>query len=296
MADRQRVLVLFNPKAGISNRRVEPRELEAALSAAGAEPRIVQLDRRPVAKLLAEYDPRAEALVVAGGGDGTLRSIAEALVGTDRPLGVVPLGTRNHFARDVGLPLGLDESIESLLQPHIGAVDTGEIDGRLFLNNASLGLYPGFVEERRRRARATARWSAIAGAAWWVLNQRRRLRIRIDGDDPETRASIVFIGNNRYRIEGFGLGQRVSLDRGELMLVLAAPTGPWSATRLLLRAVLGRLEDERGYRHQYVRSAVIDTRRSTVRVALDGEPQRFRPPLHVRIRPASLRLRGLRSA
>lgn len=288
-------LVLFNPRAGTAKGRVASDDIATVFSAAGSEAEVIRLDGSPVERLLAEHDPQSRRFVVAAGGDGTVRSVAEAVVDADRPLGVIPLGTRNHFARDVGIPLPLDRAVDALLGSADTPVDTGKVGGKLFLNNASLGLYPVFVEERRRRARVSQRWAAIGGAAWWVLAQRRRLHLRID-DSPETRASIVFVGNNPYELEGLGLGRRASLDRGELMLVLAAPTGPWSAARLVLRALSGRLTQEKGYRSTTIREMWIDTRRTSVRVALDGEPQRFRPPLHFRIRPASLVLRGASSA
>ena len=244
----------------------------------------------PVGELLAKHDPDGERVVVAAGGDGTLKSVAEEIVGTPRVFGVLPLGTRNHFAKDAGLPLDLAEAIEVLRQGHERPVDTGEVEGRTFLNNASMGLYPRFVEERRRRKRRQARWVAIASAAWWVLRQRRRLRLRVDGETEEVAASVVFVGNNPYGLEGLSLGSRERLDGGTLGLVIATLGGPYGAVRLAVRAVLGRVTEGRDTRSREVKAVEIDTARTRVRVALDGETVRLRAPLHFRIRPGSLTL------
>jgi len=283
-------VVLFNGRAGTAGGDDGRRRLAEELARAGARAEIANLGSEPVDALIHRHDPEARSIVVAAGGDGTVRSVAEPLVSTQRILGVLPFGTRNHFARDAGLPLDREGSIRTLLEGRERRVDTGELDGEIFLNNASLGLYPRFVEERRRRNRRTWRGSAIAGSAWWVLRQRRRLRLRVDGEAGETRASIAFVGNNRYVLEGLELGRRESLADGVLSLALASPGGPAGAARLVLRALIGRLADDPHYRHRTAREIRIDTRRSRLRVALDGEPRRFRAPLHFRVRPGSLRL------
>jgi len=262
--------------------------LEQALDACGAEGLLVELDGSPVEALIDRHDPQRRCVVVAAGGDGTVRSVAQAVAGTEQPFGVLPFGTRNHFARDAGLPLAAEPALAALLDGRETRVDTGAVSSRIFLNNASLGLYPTFVEERRRRSKAWARWPAIAGAAWWVLAQRRRLRVRID-PVGETRASIIFVGNNRYELTGLGVGRRHSLTKGELMLVVATPGRPWGAMRLATRALLGALEQETSYEQRFVDQVRIDRRSERpVLVALDGEPQRLRPPLDFRIRPASV--------
>jgi diacylglycerol kinase family enzyme len=287
--------VLFNPEAGLQEIRRD--FLEEALARAGADFRLWELDPGlDIAETLEREDPEARAVVVAAGGDGTLCSVARVLVGGKRALGVLPLGTRNHFARDAGLPLDLEEAIRNLVDGVASPIDTGEVDGRVFLNNANLGLYPRFVQERRRQMRRTARWGAILGSAWWVLRRQRHLDVWLDGGEEPTRASIVFVGNNHYTLEGLGLGSRERVDEGVLTLAVATLTGPVSAARLVTRAVLGRLEQDRDYTQQRAREIRVDVRRSRVRVALDGETSWLEPPLQFRVVPGSLLLLRPRAA
>ena len=111
-------------------------------------------------------------LVVAGGGDGTLSAVAAALVGTDTALGVLPMGTLNHFAKDLGIPLKLEKAVQTLFTGKIARVDVGEVNGRIFLNNSSIGFYPRIVQARKReQRRGRSKWVAFAQAAATVFRK-----------------------------------------------------------------------------------------------------------------------------
>ena len=232
-------------------------------------------------------------VIVVGGGDGSISSAAAAITGTDIPLGILPLGTLNHFARDLGVPLDLEAAIRAIAGSRAGVVDVGEVNGRLFVNNSSLGIYPHLVAERDRfHSHGPARWFAAAIALCRVLWRlpRPRVRVRAPGWQAERRTTCLFIANNMYRRDGFAGATRERLDRGELCLYMASRDGRMALIQLALRAFLGRLESERDFVLARLKSVEILAPRGRLRVALDGESLVLRTPLHYRIRPRALRV------
>ncbi len=229
--------------------------------------------------------------IVAGGGDGTVNGVAQFIVGQSARLGVIPLGTLNHFARDLGIPLDLREAAQVILSGATMRVDVGEVNGRYFLNNSSLGAYPRIVQLRERyKARGALKWFVAAWATLRVMSTRRPLRVRIqvDGRDVERTTPLVFIGNNEYRMAGFDAGSRESLVGGQLALYVVKTDGKWRLLRLVWRILTGTAQ--RSGELALVRStdAIIDTSRSPLSVAVDGEVESMRAPLHYRLRPAAL--------
>ena len=172
-------------------------------------------DVRDVARKALQGKP---AVLVAAGGDGTLSAVADVLRGTGTALGVMPFGTLNHFAKDLGIPLDPGEAARVIAAGRRTAVDVGEVNGRAFINNASLGLYPGMVRERERQQRRLRRSKrhAMMWATLAVLNRPPLLdlRLELDGKVHDCRAPFVFIGNNDYEMEGFDIGTRARLDGG----------------------------------------------------------------------------------
>ena len=232
--------------------------------------------------------------VIAAGGDGTVSAVASRLVGTGIPMGVLPLGTLNHFARDLGIPAELDAAIGVIAKGHAAAVDAGEVNGRIFINNSSLGLYPDIVldRERQRRRLGRGKWRALFSAS---VNAARRypvlsLKIDLNGTSYERRSAFVFVGNNEYTMEGFEIGERAVLDAGKLSLYVTQRTGRFGLLRLAVRALLRRLRQARDFDMLTARSLVVSTPHSHVRVATDGEVTRMATPLHYRIHPGALRV------
>ena len=256
--------------------------------------------RVPVARgadlklIAADIARQRPAAVIAGGGDGTISAVASALVGTDVALGVLPLGTLNHFAKDAGIPLDPAEAARTIAAGHIRRVDVGEVNGRAFLNNSSLGLYPHIVRHREEQQRRLGRgkWTAFAWATWTTLRRKPFLNVRLSMDEEERRctASFVFIGNNEYLMEGFSIGVRERLDGGRLSLYLTRRQNHWGLVMLGLRALVGRLHQAEDFEATTAQTILIETRRSHVHVALDGEVTVIETPLNYRIRPRALRV------
>ncbi len=232
--------------------------------------------------------------VVAGGGDGTISAVASRLVGTGVQLGVLPLGTLNHFAKDLGVPLDTAAALQLLREGEVREIDVGEVNGEFFLNNSSLGLYPRIVRGREQQQRRLGRgkWPAFAWAAWTTLKRFPflDLRLKVEGRELHHRTPFVFIGNNEYLMSGWRIGVRERLDAGQLCLYLAHRTGRWGLVKLALHALAGRLHQASDFRSLTTDGLRIDTPHAQVRVATDGEVRLMRSPLVYRIHPRALRV------
>jgi diacylglycerol kinase family enzyme len=233
-----------------------------------------------------------EALVAAGG-DGTVNAVASVAIRSQVPLGVLPLGTLNHFAKDAGIPLDLDEAMRVVLAGRTRAVDVGEVNGRIFLNNASLGVYPRIVQLRERyREKGLGKWLAALWASLAVLRRHPFMKVNIRTPDQNLlrRSPAVFVGNNAYETAGFSLGSRKALDRGVIALYVMNAGARVGLFRLGWQ--LWRMGAERVQELDCLLTseAVIETARDAMRAGLDGELVELRTPLRCRSLPGALRL------
>jgi diacylglycerol kinase family enzyme len=231
-------------------------------------------------------------IIVGGGGDGTINAVASELVGTGKPYGVLPLGTLNHFAKDLGVPLDLDQAVQVIASGRHKQVDVGEVNGQLFLNNSSLGLYPDIVRDRERQQRRLGRGKWLA-AAWASLSALRRfpflsVRLTVEGQRLARRTPFVFIGNNEYLMEGFSIGERARLDAGTLSLYVAQHPGRLGLLRFALRALMGTLAQDRDFDVLLATDFEVETLRPAVRVATDGEVTVMQSPLRYRVLAGAL--------
>jgi diacylglycerol kinase family enzyme len=288
-----RVIVNASAGAGCSPEWVS--ELERKFGEAGLPARVALADSgEQIVQAAAQAVDEGARVVVAAGGDGTVSAVASRLAGTDVALGVLPLGTLNHFAKDLGIPLELDQAVHTIAQGEPVAVDAGEVNGRLFINNSSLGLYPDIVADRERQRRRLGRgkWRALLAACVTAARRYPVLSLQIDlnGKAFQRRSSFVFVGNNEYRMEGFNIGERESMASGRLSLYVTQRTGRFGLLRLALRALLRRLRQARDFDVLTARALVVRTPHRHVRVATDGEVSVMEPPLEYRIRPGALRV------
>lgn len=293
-----RVLIVLNHKGGTLSRR-KPREglalVKAAFDAQGVDATIIAARGRDISSAIRrglDLRPAFDAVVV-GGGDGSVNAAASILAGTNIPLGVLPLGTFNHFAKDLGVPLALEDAAATVVRGHAKFVDLGEVNGRIFVNNSSLGIYPHLVATRERvQRRGVAKWAAAAVAAVAMLWRlpRHRVCVRAQGWHEDRQTPCLFVGNNPYDLDVFGSAKRSRLDSGTLYLCLVARPTRFALLKLVLRALLGRLESQQDLLQAQLTEATIVPRRRVIRVALDGESLLLNGPLHYRIRPRSLRV------
>ena len=231
------------------------------------------------------------ATIIAGGGDGTINAVASALIGTDIALGVLPLGTLNHFAKDLHIPLKLEEAARTIITGHHTKVDVGEVNGRFFLNNSSLGIYPSMVRDRENQQKKLGRskWTAVGWASLKILRRYPFVNVRVTADGKEhTRLTpFVFIGNNEYLMEGFNIGERKCLNAGQLSLYVTQRTGRFGLLRLALRALFGRLHQAKDFDAYTAQEILIKVHRPHMRISTDGEVNVMDTPLHYRVRPGA---------
>ncbi len=232
--------------------------------------------------------------IVAGGGDGTISAIAGMVAGTDITFGVLPFGTLNHFAKDLGIPLEIDGAVRVLAEGHTIRADVGEVNGRVFVNNSSLGLYPHIVRHREQQQERLGRskWVALAWATLTMLGRYPSIDVHISTDGKEiiTRTPLVFIGNNEYSIDGFTIGTRKHLTDGMLSLYIPHRAGKLKLFWFALRALVGRLREAGEFDATSVTEILISTRQKSIHVAVDGEVVTMQTPLRYRIRPGALRV------
>lgn len=292
--------VLLNASSGTAGRTKQD-DLRARLEAGFAKHQIatsIEFVAGPELQAVAERAVRDAAAgttdaIVAGGGDGTIRTVASALAGNTFRFGVLPLGTLNHFAKDLGIPLEIDDAIDVIASGSSRAVDVGEVNGEIFINNSSIGVYPFLVLDRERRQahQGMSKWPAMLMACLRAIRNLplRRLRIRAGDWQEAVRSPCVFIGNNRYDLEAGNFGSRQRLDAGELCLYVAKRQSRVALIWLGVKCVLG-LEDEHDMRILTLDGLEVESRRKRLLVACDGEIQFMRTPLRYRTRPAALQV------
>jgi diacylglycerol kinase family enzyme len=289
-----KVVVLANCSAGqISSKK---QALLESISAAMRDAKIeAEVHAIPHNRLEAEAKAAAASsadVVVAGGGDGTVRTVASALAGTKKPFGVLPLGTLNHFAKDMGIPLDLAEAARVIAAAKLSAVDVGMVNDHLFINNSSLGIYPRAVLDRElyRRQHGLSKWTAMTIAMIETFRRFPLVNVRLEvGQRTITRKSpLVFVGNNEYQLDLLKIGKRMCLDNGELSLYITNTQTRWGMLALTVRAIFGHLKQSRDFEAICLNQCWIETRRRHLHVAIDGDVITLRPPLHYRIWPGAL--------
>ena len=228
-------------------------------------------------------------LVVVGGGDGTLGSVAGLLAAAGTALGILPLGTRNHLAGELGIPSDLVGAARLIAQRPTRAIDLGRVGDRTFVNNASIGLYPALV--RRRDGHPAPKWLAALPATLGALGRLRHHRLRLvfaDGERPVV-TPLLFVGNNRYTLDRQGLGTREALDDGRLSVYAVASRRRLALIGFVVRALAGRADAERDFAAMgEVADFALHGHAHHIDVAIDGEVVRLALPLAFRSDPGAL--------
>jgi diacylglycerol kinase family enzyme len=239
--------------------------------------------------------------VIAGGGDGTIRCVASHLAGGSIPLGVLPLGTLNHFARDLGIPVELPGAVkviaEGLAEGTVRALDLGDVNGEVFVNNSVLGVYPPVVQQRDREREELDRnkWLATITAALKVLPRNPLLRVRIRAEGPEgidvqRHTRFLFVGNNEYEMNAFTYSALSREPSGNLHLYVARTRGRLGMIGLLLLGLVRDLKMTEYVDCWTLPELTIETRERSIPVYLDGEVVVLESPLRYRTRPRSLQV------
>jgi diacylglycerol kinase family enzyme len=287
--------VIINQQGGTASRAPAElkEELAALFGANGVTAKIHLVAGDQIASAVKDFLDCP--IIVVGGGDGTLGAAACTIfhAKSDAALGILPLGTRNHFARDLGISFDLEAAVKTIAGAHCRQVDLARVGDHIFINNASIGLYPQMVRARDQlQSRfGIPKWMAMLAASGQALARlhSHRLDLIVDGKRNRIRSPLMFIGNNRYALEAGDLGTRARLDEAVLAVFAVGTHSRTGALAAALRMMVGRSDPERDFVESgHFERISVDGRRTMMTVALDGELLRLKTPLEFEILPKAL--------
>lgn len=295
------LFIVLNAGSGHSDTDETCKTIAKVLGDAGRAHEILRVEN---AGQLAEIARRAVAaaqkcggIVVAAGGDGTLNTVAQATIGSGCRFGVIPQGTFNYFGRTHGISSDTAEGTRSLLTARVHPVQVGLVNERIFLVNASLGLYPQLLEDREEQKRRYGRNRLVA--AWSALLTISRgyrpmlLKLEQGGRIRELRALSLFVGNNRLQLEQVGLTEADAVEDGKLAVILIRPVPMLALLWLAIKGSMGKLAEARGVDHVAMSTLMVAPATRHIRrmkVATDGEVNWMNAPIHFSVAPEPLLL------
>ena len=290
---------VINAASGHNDCDATRRVIEETLHGNGRAGELLYAERGDIAQVARRGATLARArgtAVVAVGGDGTINAVAQAAYLENCPMGVVPQGTFNYFARTHGIPSDTAAATQALLHSAPVPVQVAMINEHIFLVNASVGLYPELLQDREAyKARfGRSRVVAFAAALATLLARHRQLQLQIERSSGarEVKTPTLFVGNNRLQLEQVGLPEAPALDDGCIAAVMLRPIGSLAMLWLLLRGAFGRLGEADTVESFKFHRMIVTPRSSRkgrkVKVAFDGEVSHLRAPLDFRVAPKPL--------
>ncbi len=232
-------------------------------------------------------------IIVAGGGDGTVSAVASELFKTGKILGVLPLGTLNNFSKDLGISQDLAEAVKIIAANRTREVDVGEVNGRIFVNNSSIGLYPNIVKRREKQQRlGYGKWRSAFWATLKMLRRSAFFAVKLKNETGEriVKTPFVFVGNGEYEMDFFNIGRRAKIDDGKLSVYFLHRSGRKGLFLLVARTLFGRLRQTNDFEAISVEEITFETRRKKILVAFDGEVETLGTPLYYKIHRKALRV------
>lgn len=280
-----KVIFVYNPRAGSS---LERRALRRLCKKNGITvEHFIVFDDMLAHHLLPHI--KAAKTIVAMGGDGTVSAVASLVAGTRAVLAPLPGGTLNHFVKDLGIPADLELAIKNLAHSQVTKVDVASVNGRIFINNSSLGLYPMSLRERSKFEKYIGKWTARVVGSLRALLRFRTYVVTINDETFET--PFLFVGNNQYDIESIGFSRRERLDGGNLSIFVARTTSRMQLLKLVGLAIIGKAGSAPEFNIRYASSLSVRTHRMRVYLSRDGELISLDSPLEFRIHPGALKIR-----
>jgi diacylglycerol kinase family enzyme len=291
------ITILLNRGGGaVAADRQIGAKIDDAFKAAGLEVEVESVEGGGCEVRCRAIAERGDQLLVVGGGDGTISAAASALIGTETSLGILPLGTLNHFARDLRLPLRIPEAAQLIAAGSERRVDVAEMNGRIFINNSAIGLYPLMVVsrdlQRAQLGRSRRLAMLVASARTLVRFGHQRLTLTVNEQKSRVDTPLLFVGNNDYRLDLGAPGRRDSIQDGRLCVFVMRKKTRRGFLAATARALLNRTRADDMVRLDDVERLRVDSRRSHLTVSLDGEVVRAVSPLDYRIRKQALRVIG----
>ena len=288
-------VVLINRSSGAAGRDPDiGQKVADALKSVGLDAEVELIDGGQYETRCRAIAERGDRLLIVGGGDGSVSAAASALVGTETQLGILPLGTLNHFARDLHLPTDIVDAARVVAGGTERRVDVGEMNGRIFINNSAIGLYPLMVIsrdlQRSRLGRSKRLAMLVASVRTLVRFNHQRLTLIVNDEKERIDTPLLFVGNNGYRIDIGAPGRRESLEDGELCVFVMRKKTRRGFIAASLRALFNRSRRDDMVQIANVERLRVASRRSQLTVSLDGEVARSEPPLDYVIRKGALRV------
>ncbi len=288
--------LFFNPSSGAKLSEAERDEMTGAARETGLE--VIPLTRQiDCAQTIRERIARGVRLFVAAGGDGTITNVVQPLVNTDSVLGVIPVGTYNHFAKDLEIPLDWREALQVAMSGDTRQVDTGRINNRFFVNNVSLGLYPELVARREERGRDYPRWKARLYAAYRTLQKYPHVTLNIESAHHQelVRTHVLMVSNNSYDLSRIGIeAVRETLESGRLSVYWLPHVPRLALMKFVAHYLAGSVLEAPGFRSFRTAAMKMQSGRATLRVGVDGEVFTLHTPLVITSVPTSLLVRVAR--
>lgn len=284
----RQVMLVYNRQAGKHTKNSDYlKELQQQLAMHGLLPKIIAVDQL---QELAANSVADQEVVIAVGGDGTVRSVVEKFIEHDIILGIIPAGTYNHLARDLNIPLTMAESIAVIAKGVTKQIDVAQVNDSIFLNNSSIGLYTKAVKFRQAYP-SWMKWFATMMAAFNVFRRLPLFKVdyHLKGKEVEVITPLVFIANNQYDLELLKLTQRKQLDEGLLYLYLNQSQSHWDFVKLLFNVILRRQKKIRGkFSTIATESCRLYFQKKDIDVAVDGEVKCMATPLTYKTHPKKL--------
>ena len=286
--------VIMNRESGAADKAALTTEIETAFGAHGWQVEFVLAGRRDLRSRTQQVVAQAPGTIVVAGGDGTINTVASTCVEAKRPLGLIPAGTFNYVSRNLGVPTEVAQAVAVITNGWVRQVDIGEINGRIFLNNAGIGLYAQMLERREQDKRRFGRRRLVAFFSGMrsLLSSHPQYAVELvaDGQTARHLTTTVFFGCNALQLEDFNVTAAECLRHQKLAVLVLKLHSRWEVTVAACAALRGRL-DEASTTEAFCASSIrVQTRRRTLKVAIDGEIVLLRSPLDVTLHPGALQV------
>ena len=282
--------MFFNPSSGVKTSAADLSALQQAASDAGLE--VVRVTRElDSSKLIRKKMSEGVRLFVAAGGDGTINTVIQPLVNSEAILGVIPVGTYNHFAKDLGIPLDWREALDVVVAGATKQVDTARINDRFFVNNVSMGLYPELVARREEKGRDYPRWKARLYAALATLRKYPHVAVTLESEHHQeaVRTHVLMISNNSYDLSRLGIeAPRVALEAGRLSVYWLPHVSRLALATFVAHYLAGRVHTAPGFRSFRTSRVRVQSSKKRFHLGVDGEVVTMETPLVIAIEPQSL--------
>jgi diacylglycerol kinase family enzyme len=289
-----KVAVIINSSAGSASSGDDIIRIKTAFRERDIEADILETSGAEIKDLIKSAIDSGADVITAAGGDGTISSTVNSILEKEIPFGIIPYGTLNHFAKDAGIPLEIEDAVEVIASGKIVDTDVAEVNGNYFINNSSVGFYPKMVKHRDKEMKQSGygKWYAMLRALLNIFSRFPVLTFKIKTNDTydEIRTPFIFVGNNRYSMDLFNLGTRDKLNEGLLSLHYPKTSGKWSMIRFAFLALINKLHEEKDFITTTCNNIKINSRRNILEVSADGEVLHLNTPLEYKIHPGRLKL------